>query len=37
MVNDRVLRRILTFAGLPTFLGFALFPLFYWVKVRPSV
>jgi len=32
-VNDRILRRILTFAGLPTFLGFALFPLFYWVKV----
>ena len=33
VVNDRILRRILTFAGLPTFLGFALFPLFYWVKV----
>ena len=32
-MNDRILRRIFTFAGLPTFLGFALFPLFYWVKV----
>ena len=32
-VNDRILRRIFTFAGLPTVLGFALFPLFYWVKV----
>ena len=37
VVNDRILRRILTFAGLPTFLGFALFPLFYWVKVTISV
>ena len=32
-VNDRILRRIFTFAGLPTVLGFGLFPLFYWLKV----
>ncbi len=35
-VNDRILRRIFTFAGLPTVFGFGLFPLFYWLKVWVS-
>lgn len=32
-VNDRILNRILVFAGVPVFLGFSLFPLFYYLKV----
>jgi len=34
-VNDRILNRILVFAGVPVFFGFSLFPLFYYLKVRP--
>ena len=33
VVNERMLRRIIAFCGLPTFTGFALFPLFWYLKV----
>ena len=33
VVNDRMLRRIIAFCGVPTFTGFGLFPLFYYLKV----
>lgn len=32
-VNDRILKRILLFSGGPVFLGFLLYPLFYYIKV----
>eukprot|EP01023_Acetabularia_acetabulum_P022719 TRINITY_DN22307_c0_g1_i2.p3 TRINITY_DN22307_c0_g1~~TRINITY_DN22307_c0_g1_i2.p3 ORF type:complete len:124 (+),score=6.94 TRINITY_DN22307_c0_g1_i2:108-479(+) len=32
-INDRMLKRILIFSGLPVFLGFMLYPLFYYLKV----
>ena len=33
VVNERMLRRIIAFCGIPTFTGFLLFPLFYYLKV----
>lgn len=33
-VNDRILKRILVFSGIPTVTGFLLLPLFYYLKVR---
>jgi Photosynthesis affected mutant 68 len=32
-VNDRILKRIIVFSGVPVFVGFLLYPLFYYVKV----
>ena len=32
-ISNRILRRILVFAGLPTFLGMLSLPLFYFLKV----
>ncbi len=34
MVNDRMLKRIVLFTFVPVFTGFALYPFFYWLKVR---
>jgi hypothetical protein len=34
VVTDRMLQRIVIFAGLPVFAGFMLYPLFYYLKVR---
>ena len=33
VVNNRMLRRIIAFCGVPTFTGFCLFPFFYYLKV----
>ena len=33
VVNNRMLRRIIAFCGIPTFTGFLLFPFFYYLKV----
>ena len=33
VVNNRMLRRIIAFCGIPTFTGFCLFPFFYYLKV----
>lgn len=34
IVNDRMLKRIITFSGIPVFVGFSLFPFFYFLKVK---
>ena len=36
-VNDRILNRILVFAGIPVFFGFSLFPFFYYLKVTLAI
>lgn len=33
VVNDRMLKRIIAFSGIPVFIGFSLFPFFYFLKV----
>lgn len=33
IVNDRMLKRIIAFSGIPVFIGFSLFPFFYFLKV----
>lgn len=33
IVNDRMLKRIIAFSGIPVFVGFSLFPFFYFLKV----
>lgn len=33
VVNDRMLKRIIAFSGIPVFVGFSLFPFFYFLKV----
>ena len=33
-ISNRILRRIIVFAGLPTFLGMLSLPLFYYLKVH---
>lgn len=37
VVNDRMLKRIVAFSGIPVFVGFSLFPFFYFLKVQCSV
>ena len=37
VVNDRMLKRIIAFCGIPVFTGFLLFPFFYYLKVSQSV
>lgn len=33
IVNERMLKRIIAFSGIPVFVGFSLFPFFYFLKV----
>ena len=33
IINDRMLKRIIAFSGIPVFVGFSLFPFFYFLKV----
>lgn len=35
-ISERILRRILLFAGVPTFTGFVSLPLFWYLKVRTA-
>ena len=35
-ISNRILSRILIFAGIPTFTGILSLPLFYYLKVYPS-
>lgn len=37
VVNDRMLKRIIAFCGIPVFTGFLLFPFFYYLKVGQFV
>lgn len=37
VVNDRMLKRIIAFSGVPVFIGFSLFPFFYFLKVSPCL
>lgn len=37
VVTDRMLKRIIVFAGLPVFLGLTLLPLFYYLKVKQDI
>ncbi|KAL3141687.1 hypothetical protein ABBQ32_004374 [Trebouxia sp. C0010 RCD-2024] len=37
VVNDRMLKRIIAFSGIPVFVGFSLFPFFYFLKVTQHV
>lgn len=37
VVNDRMLKRIIAFSGIPVFIGFSLFPFFYFLKVTRHV
>ncbi|DBA69273.1 TPA: hypothetical protein ACH3X2_013008 [Trebouxia sp. C0005] len=37
IVNDRILKRIIACSGIPVFIGFSLFPFFYFLKVTKHV
>jgi hypothetical protein len=37
VITDRMLRRVVTFAGIPVFLGVSLLPFFYWLKIKQGV